>query len=205
LHRPIPDLEAIAMRNLKSSHYLGLTLLALAMAATRLGGHLGTASSLPDASWAVFFLAGFYLAGEWRWALPALLVEAVALDIAAIRFFGVSNFCVTAAYWFILPAYAALWLGGASLRRGYGRLPRDLGRLALRLWVSVSVAFLITQGSFYWLGGRIAQPSIAGWWSNFAAWYGYFMAVTAGYVGFTSIAHIAVTGRASSPVRARVP
>lgn len=185
----------------RTSHYLGFTILALAMAATRFGGHLGTAWSAPDASWAVFFLAGFYLAREWRWALLALLVEAVVIDFAAIRFYGVSDYCLTVAYWFILPAYSALWLGGAWLRRGYERLPRDLGRLALGLGSSVSVCFLLTQGSFYWLGERIAQPSLAGWWSNFHAWYGYFMAVTAGYVGLASLAHIAVTRRAALPVR----
>lgn len=185
----------------RTSHYLGFTILALAMAATRFGGHLGTAWSAPDASWAVFFLAGFYLAREWRWALLALLVEAVVIDFAAIRFYGVSDYCLTVAYWFILPAYSALWLGGAWLRRGYERLPRDLGRLALGLGSSASVCFLLTQGSFYWLGERIAQPSLAGWWSNFHAWYGYFMAVTAGYVGLASLAHIAVTRRAALPVR----
>lgn len=40
--------------------------LALVMAATRIN-HFG---ALPDASWAVFFLAGFYLRGSARWAFP---------------------------------------------------------------------------------------------------------------------------------------
>ncbi|MGH8254885.1 MAG: hypothetical protein ACRET0_01565 [Steroidobacteraceae bacterium] len=188
----------------KSPRSLGFAILVLAMAATRFGGHLGSAWSPPDASWAVFFLAGFYLAREWRWALLALLVEAVAIDFAAIRFYGVSNYCLTAAYWFILPGYSALWLGGAWLRRGYERLPRDLGRLALSLGLSVSACFLLTQGSFYWLGGRISQPSLAGWWSNFVIWYGYFMAVTAGYVGFASLGHIALTRHTSAAVRMHV-
>jgi len=174
------------------------------MAATRFGGHLGTAWSPPDASWAVFFLAGFYLTREWRWALLALLVEAVAIDFAAIRFYGISDYCVTAAYWFILPAYCALWLGGAWLRHGYGRLPRDLGRLVLGLGLSVSLCFLLTEGSFYWLGERVRRPNVAGWWSNFQAWYGYFMAVTAGYVGLASLGHIAVTGHAPVPVRVQI-
>lgn len=188
----------------KSPHSLGFAILALAMVATRFGGHLGAAWSPPDASWAVFFLAGFYLGREWRWALLALLVEAVAIDFAAIRFYGISNYCLTAAYWFIIPGYCALWLGGASLRSGYERRPRDLGRLALSLGAAVSVSFLLTQGSFYWLGGRIPQPSLAGWWSNFITWYGYFMAVTAGYVGLASLGHIALTRQAPVAVRVQV-
>ena len=186
----------------KSSRYLGFAILALAMAATRFGGHLGTTWSPPDGSWAVFFLAGFYLAPEWRWALLALLIEAVAIDFTAIRFYGVSNYCLTAAYWFILPAYSALWLGGAWLSRAYERLPRDLGRLALSLGLSVSACFLLTQGSFYWLGGRTPQPSLAGWWSNFLTWYGFFMLVTAGYVGLALLGHLALTR--CTPVAERV-
>ena len=41
------------------------TVLALLIAATRFS-HTGTAWLPPDASWAVFFLGGFYLAREWR-------------------------------------------------------------------------------------------------------------------------------------------
>ena len=186
------------MLNPKSSRYLAFALLALTMAATRFGGHSGTAWAPPDASWAVFFLAGFYLAGEWRWALAALLFEAVAIDFAAIRH-GLSNYCLTAAYWFIVPAYAVLWLGGAWLRRRYQRVPRDLGRLAISLALSVTVCFLLTQGSFYWLGARIASPSVSGWWSNFLGWYGVFLAVSAGYVGFAATGHLLLTRRTAAP------
>lgn len=189
------------MLELKSFRSLGFSLLALLMAATRLGGHLGTAWSLPDASWAVFFLAGFYLRREWRWALPALLLEAVAIDIAAIRYYGISNFCVTAAYWFNVPAYAALWMAGMWLRGVHDGHLRDLGRLALSLGVGVSVSFLLTQGSFYWLGGRVPQPSVGGWWQNFSAWYGYFMLVTAGYVGVVAVGHAVLTRHASAASR----
>src|SRR5256885_14887108 len=75
-------------------------LLALSMAATRMN-HAGSAWLPPDASWAVFYLAGFYLAREWRWALTLLLIEAVAIDGLAIRYHGLSNYCATLAYWFI--------------------------------------------------------------------------------------------------------
>ncbi len=190
------------MLNPKSSRYLGFTLLALTMAVTRFGSHGGTPWAPPDASWAVFFLAGFTLAGEWRWALAALLFEAVAIDFAAIRH-GVGNYCLTPAYWFIVPAYATLWLGGAWLRQRYQRVPRDLGRLAISLAASVTVCFLLTQGSFYWLGGRIAAPSLAGWWSNFLGWYGMFMAVSAGYVGFAALGYLMLTRRTAAPARLR--
>lgn len=170
------------------------------MAATRFG-HLGTTWTPPDASWAVFFLAGFYLADR-RWVLPALLLEAIAVDFVAIRYYGVSDYCVTLAYWFIVPAYSLLWLGGHWLHRHYRHRPRDLVRLSASLVASVTVCFLVTQGSFYWLGSRLTDPTILGWWSNFTQWYGRFLAVTSAYVALAAIGHVAAVGRA--PAQASV-
>jgi hypothetical protein len=175
-------------------------LLALPMAVTRFS-HLGTPWLPPDASWAVFFLGGFYLRREWRWALAALLIEAVAVDCIAIRYFGVSNYCATVAYWFIVPAYSALWLGGAWLRRHYQQSPFDLARLVASLLISVTVCFLLTQGSFYWLSGRIGPPDLAGWWSNFARWYGHFLAVPCTYVAVVALLHAALTQRSQATAR----
>ena len=104
-------------------------LLALSMAATRFT-HGGAPWLPPDASWAVFFLGGFYLTRQWRWALGILLIEAVGVDCLAIQHYGISNYCVTLAYWFLVPAYSALWLGGGMralrlLRQRRGRRRRD--------------------------------------------------------------------------------
>ena len=52
-------------------------LLALVMAATRLH-HF---SVIPDASWGIFFLAGFWLRGSARWAFPLLIAEAVLAKV----------------------------------------------------------------------------------------------------------------------------
>ncbi len=174
-----------------SHRFIVFALLALIMAATR-SGHSGTPWVPPDASWAVFFVGGFYLTREWRWALAALLIEAVAIDYAAIRYAGVSNYCMTVAYWFIVPAYSLLWVGGAWLRRGYLRAPIDLARLLLSLALCVTLCFLLTQGSFYWLGGRVGQASLAGWWSNFTRWYGHFLTVSGAYVALAALIELAV-------------
>ena len=177
-------------------------LLALSMAATRFG-HAGSAWLPPDASWAVFFLGGFYLGREWRWALGILLIEAVGLDCLASRDYGVSNYCLTAAYWFIVPAYSVLWLGGVWVRRHYQQVPLDLLRLLASLMVSVTVCFLLSQGSFYWLGGRVEHPSFAGWWSNFTRWYGHFLTVSCTYVALAGLVHIAFTPRAHATATLR--
>ena len=84
------------------------TLIAL-MAATRMH-HFGSTLHLPDASLAVFLLAGFLISSPLL--LGALLMEAGALDYVAISYLGVDAFCVTPAYWVLIPTYATLRLAG---------------------------------------------------------------------------------------------
>ncbi|WP_234406193.1 hypothetical protein [Methylobacillus glycogenes] len=54
----------------------------------------------------MFFLAGVYLRPVW--AFPALLALAGGLDLAAVTWGGVDNFCTSPAYGFLLPAYGTL-------------------------------------------------------------------------------------------------
>jgi len=162
--------------------------LSVLMAATRFG-HFGTAWVLPDASWAIFFLGGFYINRYWRWLLPLWVLEAAALDFAAIQYAGVDNYCVTVAYWCNAPAYAALWTGGLWMRRHYRGDVRDLVPLAASLLVSVSLCYLLTNGSFYWLGGRVVDPTLAGWWKNLTDWYLHYASLAFLYVSIAAALH----------------
>jgi hypothetical protein len=165
-------------------------LLALVMLATRVN-HFG---ALPDASWAVFFAAGFYLRGQARWAFPALLALGVAIDYAVISGQGIafwSHYCMSPAYWFLIPAYGAMWLGGAWLRRQYAGLHlRELGLLVAAAVISVSVCYLITNGSFYGLSANVPARSFAGWIKNFGDWYLIYMRTTLIYVGVGAALHV---------------
>ena len=180
-----------------SGRFVVFVVLALLMGATRFSPE-GSAAVLPDATWAVFFLGGFYLSREWRWALTTLLVAAVAVDSLSIRYYGLSNYCVTLAYWFIVPAYSVLWLGGAWLHRHYRRVPLDLARLLASLAISVTLCFLLTHSAFYWLGG-VEQPTLAEWWSAFTYWYVQFLAVAGLYVALATPVHMALTQRSRAP------
>lgn len=163
--------------------------LALFMVATRFPG-LASNWHLQDASWALFFVAAFYLRERWRWAFPALIVIAVAIDLIAIQFYGIDDYCLTIAYWFIVPGYGALWLGGHWLSRRASLDGRGLWLLAASLVISVSVCYLISNGSFYWLGDRAAHPSLDGWAANFAAWYWPFTRVSLAYVAVAAFLHV---------------
>ena len=165
--------------------------LALVMIATRFPG-LNGGLHLHDASWAVFFVAGFYLSGNWRWAFPTLLAVAVGVDYTAIKYYGISNYCLTWAYWFLVPAYGSLWLGGRWLRRHASVDVAGGIALVATAVISVSACFLISNGSFYWLGGRVPHPTLGGWAANFATWYGPFLRTAAGYIAIAAVFHVVI-------------
>lgn len=173
---------------------LGIFLaLALLMAGTRI--HLSLFQhDVSDASWAVFFLAGFWLRGNARWAFPLLMAEAVLVDYLVITQQGAdfwSHYCVSAAYWFLLPSYASLWLGGSWLaKRQLGLRPQTLGLALMALLASVTVCYLVSNGSFYWLSDSVPLPrSMAAWSANLGLWYLPFLQTTALYVGLGALVH----------------
>lgn len=170
---------------------LGLSGLVLVMIATRFPGLAGELH-LQDASWALFFIGGFYLGSSWRWAFPALMCTAVLIDLIAIRYYGVSNYCVTVAYWFLVPSYGALWLGGGWLRRHASPDRFGVACLLGSACAAVSLCFLISNGSFYWLGGRVSHPSWDGWMVNFVTWYGPMVRATLAYLALAAILHVLI-------------
>ena len=170
---------------------LTLVGLIVLMIATRFPG-LASNAHLQDASWAIFFIGGFYLGNRARWAFPALMATAVAIDWVAIRYYGVSNYCVTVAYAFVVPAYAALWLGGSWLRRHASIDAAGLLALSASALISASTCFLLTNGSFYWLGNRGPAPTFGGWMVSIAAWYWPFVRICLAYTTTVAFIHVLV-------------
>lgn len=170
---------------------IGLGLMAF-MAATRFH-HFGDALHLPDASWALFFIAGFYLRPAW---FLALLLEAVAIDAAAIGWMGVSAYCLTPAYAGLQLAHAALWLGGRWLARDAAP-----ARLMAASVGATAVAFVVSNSAFYWLGGQVAAPNLAQFVQTFADYAPRFFASTLMYLGLAALAHGLLQTR--PPVAAR--
>ena len=177
-------------------------ILALVMTATRVN-HF---AALPDASWAVFFAAGFYLRGHLRSAFPLLMALAVLIDFFVITGQGIdfwSHYCVSIAYWFLVPAYLALWLGGSVVRAAYRAIGvRELAVLGACAIVAMSVSYAISNGSYYWLsdtwmaGGKVR--SLGGWIENLGDWYVPYLRTTLMYVGIGALLHVAVTHAARS-------
>lgn len=177
--------------NLSTSQRIGIfVLLALVMAATRIN-HF---APIPDASWAVFFAAGFYLRGSARWAFPLLMALAVLIDFAVITNTGVSvwsHYCMSPAYWLLVPSYAAMWFGGSWLRtRATVIEPRLFGSLVLATLLSASVCFLLSNGSFYLLSSQVSTRSLDGWIINMGHWYLPYLRTTVVYVAIASVVHL---------------
>lgn len=126
------------------------------MAATRFD-HFGTSIALPDASLAVFFLASLWLGGRYLFAL--LLAEAGLIDYLAINQLGVSDFCISPAYSLLILAYGAMWLGGKWCRQFSGISGLAGLQQLIALTVSTSIAFLISNGSFYLLTDKVTSRS----------------------------------------------
>lgn len=166
-------------------------ILALVMTATRVN-HF---AALPDASWAVFFAAGFYLRGSARSAFPLLMALAVLIDFFVITGQGIdfwSHYCVSIAYWFLIPSYFSLWLGGSWLAKHQAGLRlQTLLMGAVALLVSWVACYLVSNGSFYWLSNSVPLPrSFAAWFANLGDWYLPFLQTTALYVGVGAVLHV---------------
>jgi hypothetical protein len=151
---------------LKPEAVVAPPLLALLMLTTRFH-HFGSVASLPDASLAVFFLLGLF--ASWRW-FPVFVLLAGAIDFAAVGWGGVSDFCITPAYVFLLPTYAVMTAGGHWARRcaalGWGELPA----LIAIATASGALAFVVSNGSFYFFSGYFGELAL-----------GDYLARTAGY------------------------
>ena len=156
----------------------GAVALMALMAATRFH-HFGTPFALPDASLAVFFFAGLWLGGRYLFAL--LLAEAGLIDYLAITKLGVSDFCFSNAYAFLAVSYGAMWLGGKWCRQSDTlTLVNSTQRLAA-MTTATSVAFLISNGSFYWLSGRPSDTSWEQYADSFAAYFPSYLGMTLAY------------------------
>ena len=170
---------------------IGLTLAAL-MAATRMH-HFGTALHLPDASLAVYMLAGFFIASPLFFA--GLLIEAGALDYVAITHLGVNDYCITPAYGFLIPTYAVLWFAGRYYARIHQQSWRSLGIFSGIAFAAVSVAFLISNGAFYLFSERFPNMSVAEYAARVAQYYPQYLTGGLLYLACAAALYVALTAR----------
>lgn len=176
------------MHNTQKKSIVIFAALVILMVATR-SHHFGSLLNLPDASWPIFLLAGFYLP---RWVFPLLLVEAGLVDYWAINYGGVSDWCFSPAYWFMIPTYFSLWFGGRYYALRYQFSLRSLAELAGIAGIATSAAFLISNASFYVFADYFEKMSAAQYSAQVAQYFLPYLQTTLLYLSAAIFLHIVV-------------
>jgi hypothetical protein len=149
--------------------------LGLVMFVTRVG-HFGEYGGPPDASWAVFFLAGLWLRDARMF--PAFFALGWGADVVASAL-GTPNLAFSPAYLFLLPAYGALWAAGQWVAsRAEHRLPR----VAAAVLGSAAVAFTVANLGMYLLAPSPTATGLAEFAAQVAGWFPGYLLTMATYV-----------------------
>lgn len=166
--------------------WIGLAL-GLLMLVTR-GQHVAAfAHPLPDASLAIFFLAGLYLRPTWIFG--ALFAEGLLIDLIAVTWGGVSGFCMSPAYLLLVPAYGAMWAGGRWYAGRHRFAWAALLPLIGCLLFAACTAELFASGGFYLFSGRFADLSLVEFVDRLVRYFPATLQALALYVGLAAIAH----------------
>lgn len=171
------------MPQVQSDKVFPLVWLVALLSATRFH-HFET---LPDASLAVFFLAGLF--SPTLWSFVVLLAAAGLIDWLAIHYGGVSGWCVTAAYPFLLPTYGAMWLGGRLSQKH-----RIASTFAI-LTGSTVIAFLISNLSFYAFSGYFPELSLSAYALKVLPYLGPYLLTSLAYTALILAARFALKQR----------
>ena len=179
--------------------------LVLLMAVTR-GSHFGSSINLPDATLAIFLVAGFMLPRFTKVALVAvvfLLLEAGGIDYYAINMAGVNDYCVTPAYWFLIPTYASMWFAGHWFASRRKNNMHSLTLFAGVSWLATTVAFLISNGSFYLFSGRFAEMTVAEYATRVANYYPSYVGGGLLYLALAAVIYVSFSSlhKATSAAR----
>ena len=171
----------------------GVALIAL-LAVTRIG-HFGGIATPPDASLAVLFLLGLWLASS-RWLVVALLVAAATDALAVAQ--GVGSYCITPAYPFLIPTYGVLWGAGRATcvyaARWHGWV-RGLV-LGVALLTSTTIAFVLSNASFYALSGYFEALPVGDFVRGVSPYFRPYLTGAAAYVAVAIVCRRLLLGPA---------
>ena len=169
------------MTNILRANMIALPSLLIALMVATRYHHFGDVLHLPDASLAVFFLAGYSRSLPYRKAFFGfLLLMAGLIDYAAISA-GTSAWCVSPAYIFLAPTYGLMWWGGhlaASLQpQAFGLIKTVIMTLPATL-----AAFILSNLSFYWFSGKFVDMGLIEYASRVAKYFPQYLGAAVFYV-----------------------
>ena len=172
------------MNNIQPKNVVVFALLAMLMLATRFS-HFGTTLALPDASLAIFFLGGMFMMRSVRLsivAFVALILEAGLIDYYATSVQGVSDWCFTPAYWFLIPTYGSLWMVGRWFSLNHSVQGKGMAVLILAVWAVNSFAFMFSNVTFYLFSEHFTQMSLIEYAASVSQYYVSYVSVAMLYI-----------------------
>ena len=188
------------MTSLKRQDWLLLATLALVMLVTRYHGL--SPVWLPDASFAIFFIAALFVGRPLIFV--GFAIEGVAIDYAAVNYGGVSAWCITVAYAALAIAYLLMWSAGRAGARSDGS-PMRYGLVLLLGILASAGAYLIADGSFYWFSGRIPNPTWLAYWPHMTRYFASYVVASSLYIAVAisleALSRSKLTGGAGLTVR----
>ena len=176
------------MMNLSTHNQIAIGLLLVSLMILTRSHHFASVHNLADTSWAIFFLAGVYLRSAWP--LLGFFILSWALDFSAYTWGGVSDFCITPAYVFLLPAYGSLWLAGHWYARQHRLSWRALMPLSLSVMAGLTVCELFSSGGFYFFSGRFADTSLVEFGERLVKYFPLYIESFAFYLGIAAMIHL---------------
>jgi len=151
----------------------------------------GFVSHIQDASWAVFFLVGFYLRNFL--GLPLLMLSAIAIDFAVIAARGGhQDYYLTPSYLFVIPAYSALWFGGRYVAKKYSENLKGLMIFIAVALISIVACDLISSGGFYWMSTSQVELSMSDFVSHIISYLPSTLKTTLFYLSAAALIHMTV-------------
>lgn len=128
-------------------------ILTFLMLATRTH-HFSAFNQLPSASIGIFFLAGMYLRSIKSFWFFYIL--SIVIDLASSYYRGSFGSCITTSYPALAFSYAAMFAAGFYSRPNWQHNPAVMNiiQVVIALFVASSIAFLISNGSYYLLSGK---------------------------------------------------
>ncbi len=129
--------------------------IAFMMLLTR-GSHVLTSVSLPDASLALLLVGGLFLRKAVWFVFFAIL--ATVIDFGAAEIDSFQAFCLTPAYWGMLPTYAVMWVAGVLLSKQSNSL--NPLNYALAGLAATFLAFVISTQTYYLFSGRFPAEGV---------------------------------------------
>ena len=167
----------------RSDLWIGVGLLAVIFL-TRMQ-HFGSSVYLPDATLAVLFVGGLLIRRAGWLALA--IIAAFAMDAYALGWKGVSDYCMSLGYWGLIPTYVMVWGAGrwlANRQKPFALLP-----YALFGWAAASIAFVLSNASWYVFSDKVTTMPVLEFSQRIAQYYTPYVGYTLMYLGIAWVAY----------------